>query len=132
MNNKITALIALLLALSLTGCTKIDLEKKGVVDNKPTDSTVQFSTVSKEVFEKLGTKGDRAILGAIGKDGKLHFFGQDGNKFRFPDDKKMSQHKGNGKLKKTITINVYQNSPECFEIRPGDGTKFWYPWDCPK
>lgn len=132
MNNKITALIALLLALSLTGCTKIDLETKGVTENKPTDSTVQFSTVSKEVFEKLGTKGDRAILGAIGKDGNLHFFGQDGNRFRFPDGKKMGKHKGKGELKNTITINFYQNSPECFEIRPGDGSVFWYPWDCPK
>ena len=132
MKIKIISLTALLVVLSLTGCTKIDLEKKGVTENKPTDSTVQFSTVSKEVFEKLGTKGDRAILGAIGKDGNLHFFGQDGNKFRFTDDKKMSKHKGKGKLKKTITIKVYQNSPECFEIEPGDGTKFWYPWDCPK
>ncbi len=130
MKIKITTLIALFITLSITGCAHIDISKKNVTDNKPANSKVQFGTVSKDVFKALGTNGDRALIGTIGKNGNLSFYGQNGNKFRFT--KRKSKHKGKGKLKNTITIKFYQNSPECFLIEPGDGTSFWYPWDCPK
>ncbi len=130
MKIKITGLLVLFMALLTTGCTRIDIDKKDVVKNKPDNSQVNFGTVSKDVFKALDTKGDRAVIGTIGKDGQLAFYGQTGNKFRFPEGK--GEPKGKGKLLKKITIEVYQNSPECFLIRPGDGTSFWYPWDCPK
>lgn len=133
MKTIVISLITLFITLSITGCTRIDVEKKDVANDKPDNSKVQFGVVSKDVFKKLEIEGDRAIIGAIGKDGNLHFYGQNGNKFKFPDINKKSQYKkGNGKLLKKISIEVYQNSPECFRIEPGDGTVFWYPWDCPK
>ena len=130
MKTTITALAILFTALSLSGCTDIKINKKDVVDDQPKSSTVKLGSVSKDVFTALETKGDRSIIGTIGKDGDLSFFGINGQKFKFP--KESTKLAGKGKLKKTITIEFYQNSPECFLIRPGDGTKFWYPWDCPK
>lgn len=116
--------ITAILALTLTACK----EPSGIdITNQPNsrNENVMLRTTSPDIPKALDIKDKRALISVFGKDGKFNFYARNGTQFIFTDKKP----KGNPI--RTVTIDVYQNSPECFHIRPGDGFPFWYPEDCP-
>jgi len=120
-------LFCTIIALSLTACGKSAI----IVDNDDqpqpnSDQKIKLGTVSPIVFQALGIEGKRTLLSGFGKDGNFTFFGRSNTKFN------LENTKPRGTLIRSLKVNVYQDSPTCFHIDPGDGTAFWYPFDCPK
>ncbi len=138
-------LFTTILSLALTACAPFEVYYEDVMaggqpappgpkvnslsepKNQPAKATL--GTIKSNVTEALNIihSDDRAILTGIGSDGTLSIYGTGESKF------KIAKQRTKGTPIKTITINVYKNSPLCFEVPFGDGTAAWLPAspDCP-
>ncbi|NOX43985.1 MAG: hypothetical protein GXP19_09675 [Gammaproteobacteria bacterium] len=122
----IKLLFTTILVFTLTACidhTKVNYD--GIGSNISNTEGIKLGTIPPALFKTLGIDGERTLIGGSGADGSLILLGRTNTDFVVTDKKPR------GKPIRSTTINVYQNSPLCYEIDTGGGTSFWYPADCP-
>ena len=134
-------LLLLLIAFSLSACSKIEVGDAEVTNPKEISTErIQFKTLNSEARKALNAMDPDALIAVLDESG-VTFFGASGKAFKLASELASKEQPSREpsatseidekKPVNNVTIRTFVNSPACTEVI-GDGYRFWYPSGCPK
>lgn len=132
----VTRLFILLIAFSLSACSKIEVDDAEVtVPKEISIERIQFKTLNTEARTALNAENPDALIAVFDESG-VTVYGAPGKAFRVePEERPTSQSSkeskaGDKEPVNEVVIKTFVNSPLCqyFLIA---GNRYWYPSGCP-
>ena len=127
-------LLLLLLAFSLSACTKIEVDDAKL--ENPKDLNIkQYDTqaLDKKTRKAIGAMNPDDLVAVFTDDGVI-LYGAPGKAFKvYPEEQSKSAEKSKIEGKEpvnSVVIKTFVNSPAC-QLIIGAGYRFWYPSNCP-
>ena len=129
-------LLLLLIAFSLSACTKIQVDDAKL--ENPNDLNItgyEISTLDKATRKAIGAMSPDDLIAVFTDDG-VTLYGAPDKAFKVVpkeqlDSKSMDKAKIEGKEPvNDVVIKTFINSPAC-QLIVGAGYRFWYPSNCP-
>ena len=129
-------LLLLLLAFSLSACTKIQVDDTELENPKDLNITgYKINALDTATRKAIGAMNPDDLIAVFTDDG-VTLYGAPGKAFKVVpeeqiDSKSMDQSKIEGKEPvNDVVIKTFVNSPAC-QLIVGAGYRFWYPSNCP-
>lgn len=129
-------LFLLLIAFSLSACTKIQVDDAELANPKNLSiERIQIKTLDTKTRQALNAMNPDDLI-AVFTDGGITLYGAPGKAFKVVSEdqqnrKSTDTSKIDGKEPvNNVVIKTFVNSPECQEIKVA-GYRFWYPSGCP-
>ena len=126
----------LLIAFSLSACTKIEVNDAELVNPKDLSiERIQIKTLDSKTRQALNAMNPDDLIAVFTDDG-ISLYGAPGKDFRVVpkeqlDRKSTDISKIDGKEPvNNVVIKTFVSSPACQEIKVA-GYRFWYPSNCP-